>query len=199
MTHKAEATPVYPPYGYPYPPHMMPMHPAMHGQLPPPYWPPQAHPAMAVSPYGYAAPAPSAGQSQAMLEGLLGEQAGIFKDLLHTLGVDDKEFWKGAMIGAAAALVFSNETVRGNLQALLGQAGELLKTGGEKVKCSANSAVATAAETASNVSACVGDNVQMGTDVLKDTASAASAGFKASVAKHRAADAESPAQGENHE
>ncbi|MFI3246112.1 MAG: hypothetical protein R3Y10_06435, partial [Ferrimonas sp.] len=147
MSHKTETAPVYPPYGYPYPPHMMPMHPAMHGQLPPQYWHPQMHPAMAVPPSGYAVPAPSAagtGQSQAMLEGLLGEQAGIFKDLLHTLGVDDKEFWKGAMIGAAAALLFSNEAVRGNLQSLLGQAGELLKTGGEKAKSSASSAVAAA-------------------------------------------------------
>ena len=113
-------------------------------------------------------------QSQQMLEGLMGEQAGIFKDLMHKLGVDDKEFWKGAMVGAAAALVLSNENVRGQLMGLLTGAGDLLKTGAGKVKEGAQSTASSA-----------GENLNMGSEIFRDTYAAGKAGFQDSVARHR--------------
>ncbi|WP_298444962.1 hypothetical protein [uncultured Ferrimonas sp.] len=197
MANKEEQGMPYPPHGYPYPPHMHPhmyQQPHMHPQMMPPgyYGHPPQHPQHPPQGY-YAQPAamqapahghhhhhepqqadPMLAQSQAMLEGLMGDQAGLFKDLLHKLGVDDKEFWKGAMIGAAAALVLSNDNIRGNLLSMLGNAGDLLKSGGDKVKSAATS-------TASNVSG----NVNMSKDVLRDTVAAGTAGFKESVARHR--------------
>ncbi|WP_051201816.1 hypothetical protein [Ferrimonas senticii] len=184
----------YPPYGYPYgAPMQQPMHPQMPPQM---HMPPHMHPHYyhmqpQMPPQGYhgyhpqmMAPQPQQpkhdhfdplmAQSQHMLEGLMGEQAGVFKDLLHKLGVDDKEFWKGAMVGAAAALILSNENVRNQLLGLLGNAGDLLKSGGEKVKSAAST-------TASNVTG----GVAMGADVLRDAMQAGTTGFKESVARHR--------------
>ncbi|WP_051215912.1 hypothetical protein [Ferrimonas futtsuensis] len=208
MNNKDEQNMAYPPYGYPpvWPPHPMhgyPPHP-MHGYHPhamPPQGygvPPQGQPQMphGYPPHHHSMPPhgghhdhhhsdPLMAQSQQMLEGLMGDQAGIFKDLLHKLGVDDKEFWKGAMIGAAAALILSNENVRGNLMSMLGNAGDLLKTGTDKVK-------QTATQTASNV----GSNVSMGTDVFKDTLAAGKAGFKESVERHRSPEPQAAPQQE---
>lgn len=170
----------YPPYGYPYmhpgahgyPPHMHhPYHPHMHyphPQQPQMQQPP--HPGHHDSHHSDALMA----QSQQMLEGLMGEQAGIFKDLMHKLGVDDKEFWKGAMVGAAAALVLSNENVRGQLMGLLTGAGDLLKTGAGKVKEGAKSTASSA-----------GENLNMGSEIFRDTYAAGKAGFQDSVARHR--------------
>ncbi|WP_299020393.1 YtxH domain-containing protein [uncultured Photobacterium sp.] len=122
-------------------------------------------------------------QAQGMLEGMMGEQAGIFKDLMHKMGVDDKEFWKGAMIGAAAALVLSNENVRNNLLQMLTGAGDMLKAGGSKVK-----------ETTMNTAQNVSDNLNMGNEIFRDTLNASKQGFQDSVARHR--DQQEPAQPE---
>ncbi|WP_051252798.1 hypothetical protein [Ferrimonas kyonanensis] len=212
MSNKDEQNMAYPPYGYPhmhphyqhpamypYPPHMhQPMYPHMQQQMPPQMQ--QMHQQMHQQqvPHGhhphYAQPPhqgqqqdsgfdPLMAQGQQMLEGLMGEQAGIFKDLMHKLGVDDKEFWKGAMIGAAAALILSNDNVRGNLMNLVSGAGDMLKTGTDKVK-------QTATQTASSVS----DNVSMTSDVFKDTFAAGKAGFKESVERHRQPEADKAPQ-----
>ncbi|WP_198287509.1 YtxH domain-containing protein [Photobacterium marinum] len=191
------AWPHHPPHmhGYPYPPHP---HHAMppHGYHPHPgYHHPYGYPP--VPPHHYHGMPPHHPehheshpehdalfqQAQGMLEGVMGEQAGIFKDLMHKMGVDDKEFWKGAMIGAAAALVLSNENVRNNLLQMLSGAGDMLKTGGSKVKD-------TTVNTAQNVS----DNIQMGNEIFRDTFNAGKQGFQESVARHR--DPQDPAQTE---
>lgn len=185
------AYPPHPHYGYPYPPHygyghpMMPPyyghppHPAHH-QAPPSGHPHGqfAHPAHSHHPahdsHGPHQPDPMELQAQAMLEGMMGEQAGLFKDLMGKLGVDDKEFWKGAMIGAAAALILSNENVRGSLMQLLTGAGDMLKTGGSKLKegtCQAASKVSSSAS--------------MSSEVFRDTVRAGKEGFKDSVERHR--------------
>ncbi len=116
---------------------------------PPPHWgygmppqqphqmqsaPPQPEPQNATSD-------PLFEQAQSMIEGALGEDAGMFNEILGTFGMSDKEFWKGAVVGAAAALLLSNENVRGKLMGLVSGAGDMLKTGGSTVK---DAAVSTA-------------------------------------------------------
>ncbi|WP_218645326.1 YtxH domain-containing protein [Shewanella sp. Scap07] len=181
----------YPHGGYPHGSHPQPQHP---GQ---PYGHPYAHPAEHASPYGpsHMPPAgmppnmtpsdPQQGdvsdpffeQAQAMLEGALGEEAGIFKELLGNMGMNDKEFWKGAMVGAAAALLLSNENVRKGLMNAVSGAGNMLKTGGEGVKDAA-------VKTASNVQ----QNVNTGGEIFRDTYSAGKEGFKESVDRHKQAE-----------
>ena len=115
-------------------------------------------------------------QAQAMLEGALGEEdAGMFKELLGTLGMNDKEFWKGALVGAAAALILSNENVRKGLMGLVSGTGDMLKCGGESVK-----------ETAKSTASAVKDNVTAGSEIFRDTYQAGKEGFKDSVDRHKA-------------
>lgn len=117
---------------------------------------------------------------------MMGDQAGLFKDLMNKLGVDDKEFWKGAMIGAAAALILSNDSVRGSLMQLVTGAGDMLKTGGGKLKegtCQAASAVSNTAS--------------MGSEVFRDTVRAGTEGFKDSVERHRTPRDEAGATGDD--
>lgn len=139
--------PSFPPYGYP--PHYCPPHYMMgqpHMGYPHPGYPPHPHmphPHMPhhAYPYGYpemqpqAQPAaqaeqadPVAQQAQQMVEGMMGEQAGMFKEIVGKLGIDDREFWKGAMIGAAAAMVVSNPAIKEMLMGMLSGAGELFKS-----------------------------------------------------------------------
>ncbi|WBA84852.1 hypothetical protein [Endozoicomonas sp. GU-1] len=99
-------------------------HPAMMPP-PPPYWPGYQPDMPAQNAHQPAHPL--AEQAQAMVENALGEDAGMFKELLGTLGINDREFWKGAMIGAAAALLLGNENVRGKLLEMLASAGSMLK------------------------------------------------------------------------
>lgn len=124
-------------------------------------------------------------QAQAMLEQALGEDAGMFKDILGSLGMNDKEFWKGAMIGAAAALLLSNDNVRGKLLDVVSGAGDMLKSGGGKVKEAAN-------QTAGNVK----DSVNNSGEIFKDTYSAGRQGFQESVERHYHAAEEAPADNE---
>ncbi|WP_275724287.1 YtxH domain-containing protein [Vibrio furnissii] len=160
-----------PPMGTPFPPHMMP---------PPPSWP---HPGMTQSPSQPQHPPqppetsesdPLFEQAQAMLDGALGEEAGMFKEILGTFGMNDKEFWKGAMVGAAAALLLSNENVRGKLMGLVSGAGDLLKSGGSSVK-----------EGAVHTASAVKDNVSTGSEIFKDTYAAGKQGFQESVKRHQ--------------
>ncbi|WP_076411902.1 hypothetical protein [Shewanella sp. UCD-KL12] len=122
-------------------------------------------------------------QAQGMLEGMMGDQAGIFKDLIHKLGVDDKEFWKGAMIGAAAAMIMSNENVRNSMMQMFMGAGDMLKTGADKVKQGS-------AQTASSVK----NNVNAGSEIFRETYQAGKQGFNESVERHRAPDEATPTE-----
>ncbi|MTI13706.1 YtxH domain-containing protein [Sansalvadorimonas verongulae] len=156
-----------PPAGYPYPPHMHHGQPHYHQPAPQQPAPQQAEPKPQEQDAFVA-------QSQHMLENMLGEQSGLFKDLVAKLGMDDREFWKGAMIGAAAALIFSNENVRSQLMSLLGNAGDMLKTSGGKIK-----------QGATNTASSVTESVAMGSDVFRDTFAAGKAGFRESVERQR--------------
>ncbi|WP_245688430.1 hypothetical protein [Vibrio sonorensis] len=89
--------------------------------------------------------------------------------------MSDKEFWKGAVVGAAAAMLLSNENVRSKLMGMVSGAGDMLKTGTGSVKDAA-------VNTASNVK----ENVATGSEIFKDTVSAGKQGFQESVEKHRA-------------
>lgn len=180
-----------PPPPWPYHPHMMPPgfyhHPGMppHMAMPPgmhPHWPhyppaPEMQgaepPQPEISPEQKAQHEQLMNQAQQMLEGALGEEVGIFKELLGAFGMNDKEFWKGAMVGAAAALILSNDKVRGSLMGMLAGAGDMLKSGGESVKESAT-------QTASNVK----EKVNTGSEIFRDTVAAGKEGYKASVERH---------------
>lgn len=120
---------------------------------------------------------PMMSQAQSMLDEAMGdEDAGMFKEILGSLGMNDKEFWKGALVGAAAALVLSNDKVRGKLMGALGGAGEMLKSGGSTVK-----------DTAMNTASTVKENVSAGSEIFKDTYQAGKDGFKESVERHKKA------------
>jgi len=120
-------------------------------------------------------------QAQAMLEGVLGEEVGMFKELLGNFGMNDKEFWKGAMVGAAAAMLLSNENVRGKLVDLVSGAGDMLKSGGSNVK-------QTATQTATNVKETVATNGE----IFRDTYAAGKQGFQDSVERHNHTPEEQP-------
>jgi hypothetical protein len=124
-----------PPYPYPYPPH---------GYYPPspqaaPYW----SGAMPPPGYGYAEPAPgpsgNAGQPGmghagaghghgARVSDLVNEVAGGgsgLSSLTRMLDLDDIDFWKGALVGAAAVLLLTNGSVQ---SALFGAGAKADKT-----------------------------------------------------------------------
>jgi gas vesicle protein len=115
-------------------------------------------------------------QAQAMLDNALGEDAGMFKEILGAMGMNDKEFWKGAMIGAAAALLLSNEKVRGKFMGGLSSASDMIKSGGSTLK-----------ETATNTTSAVKENVNVSGEIFKDTYTAGKEGFKDSVDRHQEA------------
>lgn len=115
-------------------------------------------------------------QAQGMVEGMMGEQAGMLKNIISMIGADDKEFWKGAMIGAAATLLLTNDNVRGMLMQTLSGTGEMLKTGGSKVK----DAVMSGAEN-------IRDTAATSSTIFRDTVSAGKEGFQESVARNRKA------------
>ncbi|ODA36303.1 hypothetical protein A8L45_00220 [Veronia pacifica] len=168
-----------------WPPHMWMQHPAyaQPGMMPPPvHW--QAQPQMQQAQPQAQQPADNTQggnpqsdammeQAQAMLEGVLGEEVSMYKELLGSFGMNDKEFWKGAMVGAAAALLLSNENVRGKLVGLVAGAGDKLKSGGCAVKD-------TAAQTASSVR----ENITTGSEIFRDTYAASKQGFQESVERH---------------
>ncbi|WP_228350946.1 MULTISPECIES: YtxH domain-containing protein [Limnobaculum] len=191
-----QGMPPYGPYGYPY----YPPYPQQQGQPMPqqmmwPPHPPMWNPMCGQPPMGYPMPpqyqqfppqfqqpapqqmAPGfdwSGQAQGMVEGLMGEQAGLFKNIISTIGVDDKEFWKGAMIGAAAALILGNESVRNTLLQTFANAGDMLKSGGSKVK-----------EKAETTAESVKESVMTSGAIFRDTVQAGKEGFQESVERHR--------------
>ncbi|MDN6110473.1 MAG: YtxH domain-containing protein [Enterobacterales bacterium] len=176
--------PQQPPMGWPqqpvWYPHMMPGFPPMGYPMPQqqPMMPPQQampHPHHPHHHHHAAAPGFDwSSQAQGMVEGMMGEQAGLLKNIISTIGADDKEFWKGAMIGAAATLLLTNESVRNMLMQTVANAGDLLKTGGAKVKDGVMSGAETIKETATTSST-----------IFRDTLKAGKEGFTESVERHR--------------
>ncbi|PWC11117.1 hypothetical protein B4923_14580 [Brenneria roseae subsp. americana] len=184
----------YPPFGYPYyPPAPAPAPEAAPPQQPaywphPPMWYPQMMPGF--PPMGYPMPPQAMAaaqpshhaqpafdwnqQAQSMVENMMGEQAGILKNIIGTVGMDDKEFWKGAMIGAAVTLLLTNESVRNMLLQTVANTGDLLKTGGAKVKDGVKSGAESLKETATTSST-----------IFRDTLKAGKEGFNESVERHR--------------
>ena len=128
-----------PPWGWPYgqvpPEHLQQgyahqagyhAHPGYGWYAPPPGYgpPPQAAPG---APPGVGANDPTmAGLSAAM--GDLAEKNGLgmFKDFLN---FDDGEFWKGALVGAALVLLFTNEDLRNSLIGGAAKTAEAFKAG----------------------------------------------------------------------
>jgi hypothetical protein len=110
---------------------------------PGPYYPPAGmHGAYAAMAYPGVAAQPTAGLHAG--QGPQGGMSGLVEEIanggsgLSSLGkllnLDDSEFWKGALIGAAAVLLLTNESVQGMLFKTGIRATEALQSGVEKVK-----------------------------------------------------------------
>lgn len=118
---------------------------------------------------------PLINQAQSAIENeLTEEQAGIFKEILGVIGMNDKEFWKGALVGAAAVLLLNNDKFRDSITGIISGAGGLLKNTGSNVK-------ETAVNTASNVK----ENMSSSSDIFRDTYKAGKEGFTESVNKKK--------------
>lgn len=120
--------PAPPQAGYPYyPPHPYPYH-----------YPYAAYPGPAQGYYGVG-PGPHAGQT-AGVGGLVDELANGgngLSSLSKMLNLDDGEFWKGALVGAAAVLLLTNESVQSALFKAGAQATGAVKSGVDRAKESA--------------------------------------------------------------
>lgn len=94
-----------PPYGYAYPAYAMPPWGA---------WPPATAfvpPAAAAAAPPPEAAAPAGGMAK-LMQDLAGGNGDGLAGLTQLLSLDDKEFWKGALVGAAAVLLLTNESVQ---------------------------------------------------------------------------------------
>lgn len=60
--------------------------------------------------------------------------------LTRMLNLDDKEFWKGALVGAAAVLLLTNESVQGALFKTGVRARDAVKGGVDRIKSTAREA-----------------------------------------------------------
>ncbi len=89
---------------------------------------------------GAAGPHSGAGVSQLMQE-IAGGGSGL-SSLSQMLNLDDKELWKGALIGAAAVLLLTNESVQNALFKSGVRARDAMKSGVDKVKATAAGASA---------------------------------------------------------
>ncbi len=67
---------------------------------------------------------------------------------LHSLGkmlnLDDSEFWKGALVGAAAVVLLTNESVQNALFKTGAKAKDAMQSGVDKVKEAASGAADSA-------------------------------------------------------
>ena len=137
----------------PYPPYNAAAHPAYYpgaGYYAPPA---QMHPQYAPAGFYYGGQPQPAGMSAAQGGGPAGHGAGRgmhagmsqfaeeisnggngLSSLGKMLNLDDSEFWKGALIGAAAVLLLTNESVKNMLLKTGAKAKEAVKSGVEKVK-----------------------------------------------------------------
>jgi hypothetical protein len=71
--------------------------------------------------------------------------------LSKMLNLDDTEFWKGALVGAAAVLLLTNDSVQNALFKTGAHAKSVVKTGVDRVKDTAKRAKSTAEGEASDV------------------------------------------------
>jgi hypothetical protein len=106
----------------------MPPHPAYYGV---------PHPGGHAGSGMHAGPGGGPGMAQVLEE--MANGAGLSK-LNQLLNFDDKEFWKGALIGAAAVLLLTNESVQKALFRTGAKAKEAVKSGVEKVSKTASEA-----------------------------------------------------------
>lgn len=100
------------------------------------YYPHQAPPGYPMPPLGIGhGPHGGAGMSQLMQE-IAGGGSGL-ASLSQMLNLDDKELWKGALIGAAAVLLLTNESVQNALFKTGVQARDAVRSGVDRVKSTA--------------------------------------------------------------
>lgn len=84
----------------------------------------------------------AAGMAQLMEE--MGAGSGL-SGLVQMLNLDDKELWKGALLGAAVVLLLTNESVQNSLFKTGVRARDAVKSGVDKIKTQAREAGAQAA------------------------------------------------------
>ncbi|MEA3638893.1 MAG: hypothetical protein VBE63_02995 [Lamprobacter sp.] len=77
-------------------------------------------------------PGPQAGMQQLFEE--LAEGGNGLNTLTRMLSLDDTEFWKGALVGAAAVLLLTNDQVQDALFKTGAKAKGAVKSGADKVK-----------------------------------------------------------------
>ncbi len=128
---------------------------AAHGGMPPGYYgaPPQgmahgmahgmpghANPGMGTPPG--AGPGPGAGRGPGMTEVMneIANGGNGLSSLSKMLDLDDSEFWKGALVGAAAVLLLTNESVQNALFKTGVKAKDAVEEGVSKVKAKAAAA-----------------------------------------------------------
>lgn len=126
------------PYGAPVmpPPFMFqaPPYPAAHGV---PYgWPPMAGHAPAMGPMAGQAAGGRPGLGQVMEE--IANGGSGLAGLTKLLDLDDKDFWKGALVGAAAVLLLTNENIQKALFHGAVKGRDAVQEGVEKVKSGAD-------------------------------------------------------------
>jgi hypothetical protein len=94
-----------------------------------------AHPAAAASPAGSAADA-ARGQRGGMSEVLqeLANGGNGLSSLPRLLNLEDSEFWKGALVGAAAVLLLTNDSVQDALFKTGARAKDAVQSGADKLK-----------------------------------------------------------------
>jgi hypothetical protein len=79
-----------------------------------------------------AGPGPQAGMQQLFEE--LAQGGNGLNSLTRMLSLDDTEFWKGALVGAAAVLLLTNDQVQDALFKSGAKAKSAVKSGADKVK-----------------------------------------------------------------
>lgn len=146
--------------------------PTGHGAMPPPSWPyVQGFPPYAGYPYGVSAAgmggqehfAPSQGAGHGPMYGAMngqGQRSGMtdlmqeianggngLSSLSKLLDFDDKDFWKGALVGAAVVLLLTNESVQSALFRGAVKGREAIKDGVDAVKEGVDKAKAKVKET----------------------------------------------------
>jgi hypothetical protein len=115
------------PYGQTLPPYN-------YAPYPPPSYPPGNPGVSQAPPQGGSADRPDINQ---LINGIANGDSNSLSSLGQIMNFDDKEFWKGALIGAAAVLLLTNDSVQRSLFRAGSKATQAVKSGMEKVKTAA--------------------------------------------------------------
>jgi hypothetical protein len=102
-----------------------------------PYWQPYGyapHPMMGYPPGMGQMAAPPAGHGMAQVMHEIANGGNGLSSLTKMLDLDDKDFWKGALVGAAAVLLLTNENVQRALFRGAVKGRDAVEEGVEKVK-----------------------------------------------------------------